>query len=128
MTPLKRKSKQISLQFSEYIVSPNEYNWDGQHIFDGHVWFNADMREGIRHISAGLQANKHSPEGKWLTHKHTQEGNLGVDLVSAARLDKADYPHCGKLGAWCNVCACVRECKHTFTVCLYTLCVRFDGT
>ncbi len=27
-----------------------------------------------------------------------QKGNLEVDLVSTAWLDKGDYPHCGELG------------------------------
>lgn len=46
-----------------------------------------------------------------------QEGNLGVDLVSTAQLDKGDYPHRGefRVGGWGGglvQCAfvCVRTC------------------
>lgn len=47
------------------------------------------------------------------THRHarthqTQTGNLGVDPVSAARLDKGDYPPCGEFGGSVQcVCLCV---------------------
>lgn len=56
----------------------------------------------------------------------TQTGNLGVDPVSAAWLDKGDYPPCGELGARVSVWVCVRA---RACICVYTdtcfLCLRY---
>lgn len=83
----------------------------------GNFHLNADTQHWISNIrisSVGKQiriqvVNTH-------THTHqTQTGNLGVDPVSAARLDKGDYPPCGELGARFSVCVCVSVYVYTDT-------------
>lgn len=55
------------------------------------------------------------------THTHTltpntqmQEGNLGVDPVSSARLDKGDYPHRGEFRGGGGGLGSVRICLRTY--------------